>query len=360
MRRLASLIPMAAIVFAVPLALAPTAAADTSCSSLANSDSNLYAASAADLAACGFTSYPLASVTPLAGGGAEYTYGTPGSQFSTSEIVPPAGFDPATATTAQQTEYGVPPEPSVSDPAGQAQWLHMVSNWQSISPANRIIGLNNVTNQVIPNPNSIWSGYADEEGYNYFHYAWGIYTQPSAGHSHCSTYEESTWVGIGGTQGVSALGQAGTYIGNVLNVPQGQYWYETNVGTTYMPDGYVVPAGEVLEDFVSYNTSGDYYTYTFANETTGLHGVFQFGSSTYFGSTTEFIVERPTVNGSPTNLANFGTLSWDYVASAVQENPISDYPYQNLTMGTSSDTMATASALSDGGYQFTNGQHSCD
>ena len=82
-------------------------------------------AAPATLRACGVVSYPIKSVVRLWDGGTKTTYATPGG--STSVLVPPKGFDAATAPAAELALYGIPPEPPSSSPA-YAMWLQMVNN----------------------------------------------------------------------------------------------------------------------------------------------------------------------------------------------------------------------------------------
>ncbi len=82
-------------------------------------------ASPANLRACGVVSYPIKSVVLLWDGGTKTTYSTPGG--STAVLVPPKGFDAATASAAELALYGIPPEPPLSSPA-YSMWLRMVNN----------------------------------------------------------------------------------------------------------------------------------------------------------------------------------------------------------------------------------------
>lgn len=82
-------------------------------------------ASPAILRACGVVFYPIESVVRLWDGGTKTTYATPGGP--TSVLVPPKGFDAATAPAAELALYGIPPEPPSSSPA-RAMWLQMVNH----------------------------------------------------------------------------------------------------------------------------------------------------------------------------------------------------------------------------------------
>ncbi len=64
-----------------------------------NSSFNVYDYTPDALAACGISTFPLTSLTPLSGGGDSYDY-----RLSDGSIVhfymPPVGFDPLTATSS--------------------------------------------------------------------------------------------------------------------------------------------------------------------------------------------------------------------------------------------------------------------
>lgn len=67
--------------------------------------------------------YPVQKVLSLKGGGNAYVYDVAGVR--TTDLVPPAGFDPLTASASQLAEYGYPPRPS----GGQAlkTWMMFMS-----------------------------------------------------------------------------------------------------------------------------------------------------------------------------------------------------------------------------------------
>jgi hypothetical protein len=75
------------------------------------------------LRSCGITTYP-ATVSKTADGGELYSYSSAVGLFAET-IVPPAGFDPAVAPSAQLAEYGYPPRPQ--DPLADAQWLTLIA-----------------------------------------------------------------------------------------------------------------------------------------------------------------------------------------------------------------------------------------
>jgi hypothetical protein len=82
-------------------------------------------ASDATLDACGDTHYPLASITPLEGGGSSYNY--EGEGIGVSYRIPPASFNPASASATELKEYGVPAAPATSSPE-YPMWEKMIHN----------------------------------------------------------------------------------------------------------------------------------------------------------------------------------------------------------------------------------------
>ncbi len=86
--------------------------------------SNLYAASLAQLHACGLTEIPLSSVTALPGGGKSYHYRQPDGQIA-SVIQAPRGFNGLTASRAEDRAYGVPSAPPRHS-AGYVRWKQLV------------------------------------------------------------------------------------------------------------------------------------------------------------------------------------------------------------------------------------------
>jgi hypothetical protein len=92
--------------------------------------------------ACGVTAYPLVSATlvttgPTAGA-TVYVYDTEGG--TTTDVVPPASFDAASASPAQLQAYGIPPEPAASDTAAHALWETMVHNLKFVTPPAMMYG----------------------------------------------------------------------------------------------------------------------------------------------------------------------------------------------------------------------------
>ena len=75
-------------------------------------DFNASTASVAVLAACHVASYHISSVAKLPDGGTMTNYGS----SHVANLVPPSGFDPATASDTELARYAIPAEPPASDP----------------------------------------------------------------------------------------------------------------------------------------------------------------------------------------------------------------------------------------------------
>ena len=136
-----------------------------------------------------FTIQPLISVTPLPGGGSDYSYAATSGQ-TVSEPVPPTEFDALTATAAQLQEYALPPRPSSLE--ALAQWTSLMARATYAQPP-RFLAAERMQLSV-PAPAStqaspaavdgIFAGYQTQTG----SYTSGSvnYTEPSLGAVSCS------------------------------------------------------------------------------------------------------------------------------------------------------------------------------
>lgn len=343
---------------AAPAAHGFSAAAATCPRDTESNNWNPYDLSAAELAACDMTAYPMTSIEPLPGGGSDWIYETPSGPMGM--LVPPANFDPATATADQLAEYGIPTEPAASDAVLHDAWSQMIAGMtHPAQPFNVMIGLNakqfnrNPLNYVQDGPWALsprggWVGYTDDETSGYFHYAWSAWIEPSPLNGRCGLDAGAAafWTGLGGTGGSSDLGQAGTELGFGSGGPDDAFWYETNSGTTMYPHGAHATQGSEFSVDVSYNTSTDEYNYYFYNAATGSYGTYHGPTSSYVGDTTDFMAERLYEQ----DFTNFGEMEWEFAESAVQEYPLDHYPYTNwqLTSDGYSDGRKLATANDTG------------
>jgi hypothetical protein len=141
-----------------------------------------YAYTPAELAADGISTYPLSGTRPLPDGGTSYDYDLPdGSVFSIR--VPPPGFDPLQATTAELAAYSIPSPPQ-GNPNAYAAW---VSNWSQIGEMDFPVPpfVTNATVVLHGINRNIWSGRIAEGSQNSFDGASADWTQPHVDTSYC-------------------------------------------------------------------------------------------------------------------------------------------------------------------------------
>jgi hypothetical protein len=265
-----------------------------------NSSFDPYDYTQAAVSACGYRTFPLQAVTPIAGGGATYDYDMDGHRVR--EYVPPADFDGTAATDDQLEKYGLPPRPS--DLAAYPDWQKRMTKVQVGTPAPFIVE-SNATSDTVSSPK--WSGYAVTASRGTFTQAETWFYQPTFYSSSCTSNSETTWAGIGG-YGSGALGQDGT-AHNVPGFADGQAWWEV------FPDNDMVAvqlAGHSGHEFdaSTRRISGGYrfYMYDYYSATTRT---IDSSIDDYAGGSAEAIAERPKVNGSLTNLSNFETMVFD-------------------------------------------------
>lgn len=83
---------------------------------------NPFDGTAAQATACGLTVYPLIRTTTLPDGGTSYVY-QDGSGTTSTENVPPKGFNALDASPSERALYGIPPQPPSSNSIAYAHWL---------------------------------------------------------------------------------------------------------------------------------------------------------------------------------------------------------------------------------------------
>ena len=139
-----------------------------------------YSFTPAQLSACGITTFPQASTNGLAAGGSAVNYTVDGALVQI--LMPPAGFDPSTASVAQLDQYGFPPQPK--DPVAVAHWQAMMSAWTGAAPAPPFLAETTATADSINSP--VWSGYMVPGPSGQFTQASADYNEPNFGSSRCS------------------------------------------------------------------------------------------------------------------------------------------------------------------------------
>jgi alpha-tubulin suppressor-like RCC1 family protein len=288
-----------------------------------------YKATRAALEACGEHISPLRSVTPLPGGGKEYTYEEP-SGVPFSMAVPPVSFDAGHASAGELATYGIPPEPPASSPQYRL-WKEMISEGvKFVTPPPFIAEAPSTSSPDMPGsppaekgapeallapaPGSvqaqtkIWSGYFDWNGKGKYTHATGYYIEPKSTSScekpivagRSSSY---IWAGIGGWGGNQDLGQDGT-AQHEEGLGEDEAWYEI-LPAQKSPKGLGLKAtgGAYLQADTNYE-NGEYkfYVHNFATK----ESAYGHGPGPIDANVNDFIVERPGKN----NLLNVGSVTF--------------------------------------------------
>jgi hypothetical protein len=275
-----------------------------------NSSFDPYKYTQAQVQACGYSTYSMLAGSDLAGGGSSVEYNIKGA--TVKELIPPAGFQPETATAAQLDEYGFPPRPS--DPAQLAQWQKEMSLWKGAAPPAPFLTETHtqVTADTVTHP--IWAGYAvtaEPGSISAFSHVEGWYIEPQMGPSRCSSTAEVSWAGLGGyydPYNGGWLAQNGTGWG-VPGLGAHQAWWEIVPTNDIIPvPNYFGTAGAEFDASVRVVSGG--FRFWFLNYATGVSTAF---NRPFTGATNslsaEVVIERPSINGTPSNLANFQTFS---------------------------------------------------
>jgi hypothetical protein len=249
---------------------------------------------------------------------------TPGFVYD----VPPAGFDPLTASDVELEQWGFPPRPGTSNAAAFARWKRMAglarvtpqltfTNVYS-SPA-RNVGLGSVIQNITNTTSDVWSGAVLSGADHTFSVnetlvegGWNI---PSAAQAvgTCNTTEDYAWqwVGFDGWGSNDVL-QAGTEADSNCSSKLYSAWYEWYPNAETRVSSPAVGPGDEVEVQVWYTTTSPYGHAYWADYRTGASASVAFNppsGTTYEGNSAEWIVERPTVSGSPSDLANYGSMT---------------------------------------------------
>jgi len=341
-RRARSLLIGSALVVTVTCVAATASNAQSSASrSLAasgppcKSSFNPYHYTQAQVQACGYSTYPMLAAADLAGGGSSVEYDMNG--MTVTNLIPPPGFRPETASAAQLDQYGFPPRPTA--PAALASWEKEMSGWTGAAPPTPFLAETHTSvvadTETAPN----WAGYvvtAQSNSLHWFTQAEGWYTEPTFASSRCASTSEVTWAGLGGYQSYAGpyLAQNGT-AWNSSGADDHQAWWEIVPYNNLTVIGYYATPDQEM-DVSTRNVSGGFRFWFYNYEGTSM----AFDVTKYGGfaeaQSAEVVVERPTVNGSYANLANFQTLYVDGAAAAEQyngENSFDTFP-ANLNSST--------------------------
>lgn len=332
-----------------------------------------YRASRSLLTACGDHIYSLQAVRPLPGGGSSYRYDVDGR--SVAMLVPPAGFNPLTASAAKLAEYGFPTRPR----SGQAlrSWLFSMRRAHMLRPPDYLVsgpgaaafspdtlgkpsGLPASSCSGTPSNNPCWAGNV-ATGHTYTN-VYADWLEPTITKADCSTPQaEGTWAGLGGVS-TDPLVQAGTQDG--AGGTAHQAWWELTPGAAVFEPLYATVGGEFHVN-IEQTSSG--YSIFLENDYTGSSLPAIKVSTGDDGSTAEFIVEDP--NGgekasSPTYLIRFGTFEVEDAEASDDGGSVfkglASWPHTDYTMTHGSDTMAYAGSAFNSGDSWYDYHSNCD
>jgi len=325
------------------------AAAQPSC----GSSFDPYSSDPSTLSACGIISYPLQSVATLADGSHVYTYTVEGD--TTTYTVPPAGFDMASASPAQLAEYGVPPAPPTGTSA-YSVWEASIQKMHILTPPSALVSVP----VRADGDSNIWAGWEGMSNSSTTYNTVETYFKPEQlGSSRCSTNSVVFWSGLGG-DGVSSLAQDGTGQ-NTPGLGQDQTWTEVlPTQTSIVPQNLYGTYNQFIEFYAHHGGAhNDQFSFFMQNQYTGDSVNPVVTDSHYNGTTAEVIAERPTVNGVPTNLSNFGTVNFDQ--SSLNGHFMNDGTYRigPFYMYNNSTELAVPSGI-DVNHHFVVTQLSCN
>lgn len=326
---------------------ARTSAAPLNC----GSSFNPYAHSRAAVSACGYQTFPLAATHAMPGGGTSYDYIVHGKRVRI--YVPPAGFNPGTATDARLNEYGLPPRPSTT--TASAQWRRQMHAWKGAARPLSFLAETHAHAGTAYSGN--WSGYMVLGNNGTYTHGEAWYVEPTYYSSQCSTNAEVTWAGIGGWN-YTTLGQDGTAHG-VPGIADHMAWWEIWPDTNMFGVNLFGHPGYWFD--ASTRWLGGAYRFYMYDYYSGTTFALDVSDGNYSGNSAEAIAERPTINGSWSYLSNFGTLYFEQ--SQANGYPISDYSPSGVRYGDwmqdgNGSIMAEPSAIGSGGY-FTDTQTLC-
>jgi hypothetical protein len=288
---------------------------------------------------------------------------------------PPTGFNPLTASPAARLQHGVPPAPdATAAPRAYNEWQKAVTG-----PQNRVIAPTVEQTQIVNGPikkmgssgpqeslapavpqmpavngapgvplNSIvsttstnWSGSSFVSSSNPFAVAAiiGEFVVPTArqGFGACTGGWDyaSLWPGIDGNgNGSSDVLQAGVeadaYCSGSTTASFYSAWIEWYPFTETRVSSPVISAGDVVfvEVWNVSATQGYAYFYNFSTQTAASYQLTAPSGTSLVGNSAEWIVERPSISGTPANLTNYIDASWPYNVAwnYAASNPAYYYP----------------------------------
>ncbi|WP_428329472.1 G1 family glutamic endopeptidase [Mucilaginibacter sp.] len=250
--------------------------------------------------------------------------------------LPPAEFDPRTATDATLKNYGIPKRPDAAkSPKLAEHWDKVFSKKltyitpQFVTMESLIPGITKTHGPIntANSNNSIWSGSVVlSPATDPFKSIAGLFNVPDVmpPSSTAGTYWMVSWIGIDG-YGNNDVCQIGT-VQAVSVAANGTLTKSCYAWTEWYPLSWVgianfpINFGDTVYALLCIN-SPTQAGFNMVNETTGTHAGFTFNApagTTLIGNTAEWIVERPGIGGSTSNLAKFGEVYFDTAVASTK------------------------------------------
>lgn len=165
----------------------------------------------------------------------------------------------------------------------------------------------------------------------------------------------AAWIGIGG-QSDKTLIQCGTEHDYINGKPRYTAWYEMlpDYAIT-IKDFNVSPGDQISASITLLDDNINQWFIQMVNQDNGhsFRQAFSYNSSRL---SAEWIVERPTVNGAITNLANFGTVTFTDISAQIADTvgPITMFPSYKIVMeNNKNNQLVIISNISEDGSNFT-------
>lgn len=280
----------------------------------------------------------------------------------TAAAEPPAWLNPLTATDGDLAMYGYPPRPNPEMQSARFQsWQKAMAQSKhfvlpNLSITNKVHGPTHTVQARSPTQppadsgttnafeSSNWSAVVVPSGAssfstNSFHSVAAEYVVPVAsqgpGVCNAGTDYSSSWVGIDGSGSPDVL-QAGTESDASCGLQSYYAWYEWYPQSEVQIGGFAVSPGDDIWIEVWNTSPTQGYAYI-VNESTGqaLNLSFVAPSGTQLvGNTAEWVVERPTINGSYATLAVYAS---DYFSNCYADT----YSGVEYTPGSASAQLVT-------------------
>ena len=165
----------------------------------------------------------------------------------------------------------------------------------------------------------------------------------------------AAWVGIGG-ESEATLIQVGSEHDFVRRKAVYGVWYEMlPADSITIPNINVSPGDRISASIVLVNSDTNEWQIEIEDVTSGqrFSQIFSYNSSRL---TAEWIVERPTVNNHLTNLANFGSITFNEITTQIQgvTGSLQSFPAHKILMqDRQNNPLVTVSDFSKNGSSFT-------